>query len=405
MTTAGESDAFARYRASRPAPRTGGLGANALIAVLGIAACVVWGFAAPRLVGGKKFGFKAHRLDTFPDGVLTIVQLDVGQGDGIFIHTPGGKNVMIDCGEGENPDNQQSRQYPATKEVVEPFLATHGVYNLDLLILTHPHSDHGGGMGPLIDWLYENGGSVKCFIDPGFAVPSRFYKEILEAVDRHNVKYMPVIDASQDKPAEYKEFGGTLIGRDPLGDPSVAFQIFAPFHKIGNPNGQEANENSVVTRIQCGEISLLSPGDASEREEDEVAAFWGPRLKSMIYFPAHHGSHTSIQPNWLKMINPEYISTSSYPPVFGHPAADAIKSWKTYITPPPRIFLRTDMNGDIWYRTDGNKLAIRTQFPVKSEAEQWEPGHRGEWNMYREFKANEPTTWGECVPVPGTDEL
>ncbi len=406
-TTSMESDAFARYRESRPGPRSGALGPNLILAVLAIAVCAVWWLAAPRLMVGKTTTFTPRGTDKFPDGVLTIVQLDVGQGDATFIHTPGGMNVLIDCGEGANPENDHSRQYPAAKFVVQPFLEMHGIFELDMLILTHPDSDHGGGMADLIDWLYANGGNVKLFVTSGVSKPAVFFDNLLKAVDRHQIKFRSVLEPGSDapQPLEYEEYGGTLIGKDLLKDPTIAFQILGPVTRIGDAEGEIANENSVVTRIQCGKISMLSAGDAEVEEEESLVAFWGPRLRSTINFAAHHGSKTSDQPNWLRMVNPEYLSSSSHPPVFGHPAADAVKSWKTYIDPPVKYFLRTDMNGDIWYRTDGNKLSIRTQFPVKSEAEQWEPGHAKEWREYREFKPNDPTTWGDCIPVPGTDEL
>lgn len=397
-------DAFARYRQSRPEPGMKAAGPNLLLVVLALAVAGVWYFAAPRVVGKSHVGLSVQQKDRLPDGVLTIVQLDVGQGDATFIHTPGGYNILIDCGEGLLPENAHSRQYASAKYVVQPFLELHGIYDLDMLVLTHPDSDHGGGMADLIHWIYERGGKIHKFLVSGVVKPAAFYEEILAAVEKHDVPFYPVLDPKTGEPVHYDEFGGTLIGRDPLGDPTIAYQILGPHDRIGSADGDKSNDNSVITRIQCGDISFLSAGDAETEQEDEAVAFWGPRLQSTIHFPPHHGSKTSDEPNWLKMVQPRYISTSSHPPVFGHPAADAIQAWKTFIKPLP-LLLRTDMQGDIWYRTDGSRLAIRTQFPVQSPEAQWEPAKRGEWNLYRAFEPNEPTIWGDCVPVPGTDEL
>lgn len=397
-------DAFERYRQSRPAPGMKGVGANLLLLILAVAVVGVWYFAAPRVVGKSHLGLSVAQTDRIPDGVLTIVQLDVGQGDATFIRTPGGYNVLIDVGEGSLPENAHSRQYPSAKFVVAPFLEVHGIDVIDLIILTHPDSDHGGGMAEFLDMFYARGGQVRKFLDCGVVKPAAFYLAILEAVEKYAIPFYTVLDPKTGEPIHYDEFGGTLIGRDPLGDPTIAFQILGPHHRIGSADGDKSNENSIITRIQCGEISFLSAGDAEVEQEDAAAAYWGPRLQSTIHFPPHHGSKTSDQPNWLKMVNPRYISTSSHPPVFGHPSADAIQSWKVFIKPLPML-LRTDIQGDIWYRTDGKKLAIRTQFPVRSEAEQWEPAKRGEWQLYRRFEPNEPTIWGDCIPVAGTDEL
>lgn len=393
------ADAFSHYRAGRPGP-SGGLVPNLIILVLAVVTAFIWMEAYPRFATAKSTGPGVRRTDTMPNGVLTIVQLDVGQGDAAFIHTPSGKNILIDVGEGNHHENAHSKQYPAAFEVTQPFLQAHGIFDIDLLILTHPDSDHGGGMAELIDWLYEHGGSVKLFLESGKAKPAKFYVDLLKAVERHNIPYMSVLDATTGLPAEYPDFGGTLIGKDILKDPDVVFQILGPLSMK-----DAANDNSLVTRIVCGDISLLSAGDAEEPEEDEVAAFWGPKLRSMIHFAPHHGSKTSDQPNWLRMVNPEIISSSSHPPVFGHPAAAVIAAWEAIIKPIPKLFLRTDMNGDIWFRTDGKKLEIRTQFEVRSREEQWKPAKIRDWEGFRRFASNPLTIWSDCIHVPGTDVL
>lgn len=399
-------DAFARYRAGRPGPGSGPVSAvNIAILLLLVATCGAWWFATPRLsllTPERATGI----IHTIPKGVLTIVQLDVGQGDGTFIHTPSGKVILIDCGEGTHKENQYSRQYPATMEVVIPFLKLHGIKDIDLLILTHPDSDHGGGMEELIRWIYKNGGKVHQMIDAGAKKSAVFYKNILLAVEDLDVPYATVLDPKSKIPAEYPAGtfpgfkGGTLIGVDPLDDPDVALQIFGPLRLL-----KEANNNSVVTRLQYGDFSFLSAGDAEDQEENDLFEFWGPLLRSKLHFAPHHGSKTSDNPYWLKRVNPEIIATSSHGPVFGHPAGEVIENWRRYFKPMPRIYVRTDMNGDIWYRTDGAKLAIRTQFKYKGE-EQWTPAKMRDWSgPYRAFKSNPPTTYEECHPVPETDKL
>ncbi|RMH56764.1 MAG: MBL fold metallo-hydrolase [Candidatus Hydrogenedentota bacterium] len=404
------TDPFEEYRLSRTPPtRRTGILEWILILLLGLANAGVWIVAGPRLAAreGSVSGVKARGV--MPDGVLTVVQLDVGQGDGTFIHTPGGKNILIDAGEGEHPENQYSRQYPATKEVVIPFLALHGIVDLDLVILTHPDSDHGGGMPDLFEWVLSNGGHVRRFVDPGITKAARFYQDILEAIEKLDIPYYAVLDPSTEKPVEYPKGvfegfpGGTLIGNEIVHDPTIAFQILGPLGLINE--GDAANDHSIVTRIQCGDISFLSAGDAEAAEEEMLVRFWGKRLHSTVHFPPHHGSKTSHHPFWIRMVNPEIISTSSHPPVFGHPAPETLAAYKKFCKPPPRLYLRTDLNGDIWYRTDGKKLAIRTQFKYQGEEKQWEPGKRGEWKLYRRFEANAPTIWEDCHPVPGTDEL
>jgi len=399
-------DAFERYRQSRPGPSSKLFHPNIILLILLLIAVGIWTEAGPSVVGGRVFGMSIKKTARFPDGLLTVVQLDVGQGDGTFIHTPGGYNVLIDCGEGDHPENEHSSQYPATKYVVRPFLEAHQIYDIDMIVLTHPDSDHGGGLADLIDWIYERGGSVGKVVDCGVGKAARFYQDFLAAVERHqNIKFYTIIEPKTGEPAVYPELGGTLIGKDLLGDPTISYQFLGPLKRTGSASGDQSNNNSIASRIQCGDYVFLMAGDAEGEEEELLVTYWGDRLKATVCFPPHHGSKTSDEPNWLRMVNPEIMSTSSHPPVYGHPAADAVASWKRYINPKPKYLLHTYLNGDIWYRTDGHKLAIRTQFDVKSDEEQWKPGSRGEWSNYRRFEPNDPTIWSECIPVPGTDNF
>ena len=400
-------DAFERYRASRKGPRSKGIIEWVVVlAVLG-GAVGAWVQAAPLLTNRITPEVRTKAKATMPDGVLTIVQLDVGQGDATFIHTPDGKNILIDCGEGAHAENQFSRQYAATVEVVIPFLEMHGIYTIDRLILTHPDSDHGGGMAELIDWIYSKGGKVDMMIDGGMKKGAHFYKQLLNTILEHeDIEYLTVLEPKGKGRVEhpaglFKDFeGGDLLGVDILADPLIALQIMGPVKKLG-----DANDNSVITRIQYGDFSFLSAGDAEDHQEDDTVRFWGPGLKSQLHFGPHHGSKTSDHPWWLKFVNPEIMSTSSHPPVFGHPAPEVLKNWKEHISPPLKLFLRTDINGDIWFRSDGTKLSIRTQFKYEGEESQWVPAERKAWKKYRNFEPNPPTTWADCYPVPGTDSF
>ena len=71
--------------------------------------------------------------DDSEDGLCKIVFFDVGQGDSCLIVSANGRNVLIDTGDG------------LVNELITDKLKSFGVKVLDLLIITHGHSDHSGG--------------------------------------------------------------------------------------------------------------------------------------------------------------------------------------------------------------------------------------------------------------------
>ena len=84
-----------------------------------------------------------------PDrGKLRVTVIDVGQGDSILIETPNRRTVLIDGG-GAN-DESSADPHDIGLKVVVPYLHYRGINHLDILVLTHPHSDHVGGLGAVL---------------------------------------------------------------------------------------------------------------------------------------------------------------------------------------------------------------------------------------------------------------
>lgn len=100
---------------------------------------------------------------------LFVHFIDVGQGDSILVQTPS-QNVLIDGGE------------RTAGPIVVEYLRTQGVEGLDIVISTHPHSDHIGG---LIDVLKTF--SVKEVIDPAVIHTTKTYEEYLTLIDQKNI--------------------------------------------------------------------------------------------------------------------------------------------------------------------------------------------------------------------------
>ena len=85
--------------------------------------------------------------------LLEVVTLDVGQGDAAFVRFPDNRTLLIDGGiQRTYYDDKKQRQvdYDVGKRIIEPYLDFRGVRRLDMVVLTHPDLDHGGGLGHIL---------------------------------------------------------------------------------------------------------------------------------------------------------------------------------------------------------------------------------------------------------------
>ena len=255
--------------------------------------------------------------DRYPDGIVSVHYIDVGQGESALIRTPGG-NVLIDSGDFDYIDK------------VTGYLRSHGVRTIDVLVATHPHSDHIGGMAAIIGDF--NIGRV---IMPRAESTGRAYERMLLAMREHGLR------ATAPVAGEKFILGG------------AEFTILGP----GFSNYQNLNNYSVVLHMTYGEYSFMFTGDAEGLLEREI-------LRSGLDFQAdflqigHHGSRTSTTEAFLAAVEPKvaFISVgkgNSY----GHPHPSVLERLEDYGV---RVY-RTDRHGDIVVETDGRYYRILTE--------------------------------------------
>ena len=120
----------------------------------------------------------------------------------------------------------------------------------------------------------------------------------------------------------------------------VRFKIFNPGRKLTD----DINDNSIVMKLEYNSFSCLFTGDISKQIEQDLAKKYGKKLKATILKVAHHGSKTSSDANFIKLVNPKIsLIGVGKNNKFGHPNEKVLKGLKDINS---KIF-RTDENGEI----------------------------------------------------------
>jgi competence protein ComEC len=239
--------------------------------------------------------------------------IDVGQGDAILITSSSGQVALIDGGE----QGSGALQYLQSK----------AIDHIDLMIATHPHSDHIGGLVDVLRAL-----PVQKVVTNGQPHTTQTYENFLDGIAAAKAEY---VEAKQ---------GDTI----PFG--SLAFQVLSPV----SPTGDELNNNSLVLRLAVNQVSFLFTGDAQEDAEASMISAGLP-LQADILKVAHHGSHTSSSPAFLDQVQPAAaVYSAGAGNEYGHPHAETIAA----LTNVGAQIYGTDVNGTIAIQTDGNAYTV-----------------------------------------------
>lgn len=254
------------------------------------------------------------------DGIMEIHTIDVGQGDSILVIQKD-QVMLVDCG---------TRAKGST--VVE-YLKELGITKIDILVGTHSHDDHMGGMAEVIrnfeiGTLYAPDNSKE-------SITTFWYMDFLDAVSEKNVNWV------------YPEVG-TTFG---VGDANV--QIVAPNSKEYN----NMNNYSIVLRVTYGETDVLLMGDAETLSEEEIMNN-GLYIDVDVLKLGHHGSSTSSSEKFLNATTPQYaIMSVGKGNTYHHP----IKSVMERLENMEITVYRTDESGTIIMSTDGKSITFNVE--------------------------------------------
>nr|WP_320160241.1 lamin tail domain-containing protein [uncultured Methanoregula sp.] len=262
------------------------------------------------------------------DGKLSVYFLDVGQGDSELL-VFGNKTILIDAGETDMGDR------------VVADLKKFSITRIDLLVATHPHSDHIGGMQKVLAAF-----PVGKVLDAGLPHPSPIYEHFLETIDAQHIPYT------------IAEQGQTIDI-----DPALRILVLSPPHERF---GDDPNLNSIVLRISYGTINILMTGDMGGEAESALTKT-GYALDAQILKVGHHGSEYSTSPAFLARVHPEtaIIEVGKDNP-YGHPHDKALKNLQN----AGASVYRTDLDGTVLVRSDGISYSVTTE---KGSGSIWTP--------------------------------
>lgn len=251
--------------------------------------------------------------------VMHVHFIDVGQGDSIFIQTPTNKHILIDGGS------------LAAGEKVVHYLQEQNVQTIDLLIATHPHIDHIGGLIDVIDTF-----TIEQMIDSGQIHVTKTFAQYLGRILRDNI---PLTVAKS----------GDFITIDPF----LTIEVLNSYHV-----GESINNSSIVLRITYDQLTFLLMSDIEKAKEEALLKKYA--LDAHIIKVAHHGSQTSSTEKFIKQVNPQVaILTYGKENRFGHPTSRVIDNYMAMNT----LIYSTAVFGDIVIETNGKNYFL---IPKKS---------------------------------------
>ena len=230
---------------------------------------------------------------------VRVTFLDVGQGDAVLIRSPEGQTALVDAG---------------WSSLVTNLRALH-VDELDLLVATHPHADHIGGMVNVINSI-----PVRFYMDNGQTHTTATYQGLASTLQqRTDITYL------------IAEPRSVSLG-------SVELEVL-PLLPIAST---DFNNRSIGLVVRYGDFSAFLSGDS----EVEELSFWTEQdvvPNVTVLKASHHGSYNGFTSEFLEDAEPEVVAISVGSNTYGHPHAEALEAY----TSAAETVLRTDLDGQI----------------------------------------------------------
>ncbi|MGD9640845.1 MAG: ComEC/Rec2 family competence protein [Synergistaceae bacterium] len=207
---------------------------------------------------------------TEADAGLRYYAFDVGQGDSSLFILPDGKTILVDAG----PEDAGKKLVKELKKL--------GVKKIDLLVATHPHSDHIGGMRRIISNF-----QIGKIWDSGFISNSPLQKNFYSTIQNKEIPF------GRPKRGHSEKMGDVLV------------EVLAPARLIRGTK-RDANNNCLVMNIKYGSTDFLMLADMEREQRSTVS----PLPRAAVLKASHHGSSNGTDISLLKEVRPYFIILS-----------------------------------------------------------------------------------------------
>ncbi|CDM68180.1 Metallo-beta-lactamase family protein [Clostridium bornimense] len=250
---------------------------------------------------------------------LKVYFLDVGQGDSIYIRV-NDYDILIDAGSNSNVGHLMEQ------------LEKKNIDDFEIVIATHPHEDHIGGMTEVFS-RYD----VKEFYMPPVVHTTQAFESMLNAIVKEGIKAKPI------KEGTHLDLGS-----------NATIDVYSPIDSVY----EDLNDYSTIMKLTFGDTKLIFTGDAESYAEKEVVAKHSEDLKGEVLKFAHHGSRTSSTDEFIKAVSPKYgIICCGEDNNYGHPHKETVDTISKYDIDT----YRTDKQGEIEVTSDGKNIFIKTE--------------------------------------------
>lgn len=252
---------------------------------------------------------------------LEINYIDVGQGNAALIKT-NNETILIDGGNRSN-----SRYY-------YNYIKNKNIKKIDYMIVSHYDEDHISGLISILDNFEVS--NVLC---PDYKKDTKIYKSFKNSLKKSKANII------------YPKKGDNFNISD------ARIKILWPNKYKNNID----NDNSIILKLIHGNMSFLFTGDASINIENQLI-YSGFNLKSDVVMLGHHGSKYSTSNEFLEEVDPKLaIISVGNNNRYGHPSNRVLK----LLNNKNIKILRTDIDGDITIKCDGNKIKVNTNKATK----------------------------------------
>lgn len=299
-------------------------------------------------------------------GTGTVAFLDVGQGDSIWVRTPGGKNMLVDGGgtvsfrKAGEEWKERREPFEVGRKTIVPLLKKRGVQKLDYVLVTHEDQDHIGGLPAVLEeipvgailfngTLKSSPGAAKLFnmaIHRGIPLIAVQAGQVWQ-LDEHTRFIVLSPTGSEDE---------RVMLAENQNDVSVAVMLQLYEHRFLLTGDMGiAQEAQVLEAIQeSGDLKL------TEAEKIPLMQEPGQLLKNRVDVLkiAHHGSKNSTSSDWLAYWQPKLsVISAGRNNMYGHPHRLTLER----LEEAQSAVLRTDLLGEVQFRASGAGLQVRVR--------------------------------------------